>query len=1704
MDRDLGLGGKRRRSESTPIEDLRRHAEAEAAWAPPVRSTPFVESRVPRLPPPEHGLLMWDGPNLNIPIEGVRRHAWVPPPEYVRSTPFIQSPWVHAPRLPREPGPMMWDGPARQDPPSWPHLLPDAPDDDEDEEDEDDEDDPLTANELSEALWAQTHPNLYESMHNGYPVHENFTTQRMRQANWDPFVEVYQHSDDILDRPRGIGPKGYRGGNIFSDAIRSVQNTAQTAVDTIKAPVDRVINTMSGPRVNWSPPAQKTLDANRDRVITGLTIDRKKVDDNLNTALNVVSGNQWNTARSANNLNDVYHVSLRVFLQGPLILRVEKLAVVTLTELNTNNQTANVDSSQAVPSPCHCTFGVFMDNARKAAGDDKFFLYDAFDNNCQDFVLNLLQSNNCLDAASQTFLKQDFSKVVAAQPGYLQGVAHTLTDLGGMGDRFLNGGRCTIDLFRHIPPKTRFSGGAVTTAPPHPTAVHPHAPVPASAPAVGAPPQMQPDEPDDPKAQQIDAVKNGLQGAIESGTSALEMPSNIVSAVDGLDTALNAGAANSWVAPVANYVGDAIAPVLDTAAPILEGISAASEAIAPVLDVLGPVGQAAGAALLLGLDMYNALTDRKRQDYERSIKTASGDLDKAFFIYEAENQKSGMDSDTRFAVKQYLRDHNVKPTRVVAHKMPSESGIQSTWDNISGFMTGNPEKHNDRVYNEETSINAGVPMSVLHYNSKHGIDPTQKEAPWKPAMYNQMSFVLPNIGVKSMNVDHRPKSNAGYDAMIARTNAKMQKTPAFSLKQTPSAAPPAAAPPAAAPPAAAPSLPSAPPAAVSGRFTGNVNGGDFGKGFRASDVSLGAKKTDAAVAKALSGDEVQKAAGGGIKVLRYPDLREFKTWDEFMDCPAKAAAVLFLVESETSGHWIAVFDAPDGPHVFDPIGIALDAERSRISHSERKQLDENEPQLARLLKTTRGPAHVSRVDYQKDTGGVNTCGRWVALRIRHKHLSDTDFADQVHQAVSASGLTPDAWVATEGALRGGHIHAPPPIKDDDGGVLLGVGSYGATFAAPPLYIYGKHRLPKEKMATKQTTWDEGERELRMGKLVEKVDPEFTFTAPALSIHNLDPYDPELEKYKDDNPHFETRWEDDFDNATSAVLVSPFVRGSRKGGWDVFKAMNKEGKKERLGASVSLMSDVLHKLNKAGIVHCDLHYNNIIWDADARKYKIIDFGISGDDDPKPYNQAATDDIVRLITDTNEDIKFGLNEHLDIDTPALHQWSTEADEFLRDHIDNTHATQRRAAKLANKLHRLIDPAQPTLKFGPEDYNEDSDISDTDWDEEFESREKERGEAYGDEDEEEEAETHAGDKRRRESPDVEGGHIHAPPPIKDDDGGVLLGVGAFGATFAHPPLRVPPQRIPHDRLATKATSRSEADKEREFGSILEHVDPESRFTVPVFNVHDLDREDPQFVEFKRDHQDEHGDADAVAVSKFIKGTPRLETHKFYHLPRDEKVARLKAAGDLMSDVLHKLNYHQIYHNDLHSDNMMWDEEAGNYKLIDWGASQYKGAVDGKAETRPWHHPISYDVFQLMHLTADEAASCIKPGEEWDPRIEDWAHETRTKLGPYMQAHHPLIKQREAALLVNKYQRIFDPTTPHLLFDKEDYSYESARESSDDDDDSDILEITTVGQKRRREEETEEYTGSGYHTEECQKARFKLLEKFIKRKQQTRPTQH
>ena len=172
------------------------------------------------------------------------------------------------------------------------------------------------------------------------------------------------------------------------------------------------------------------------------------------------------------------------------------------------------------------------------------------------------------------------------------------------------------------------------------------------------------------------------------------------------------------------------------------------------------------------------------------------------------------------------------------------------------------------------------------------------------------------------------------------------------------------------------------------------------------------RKMDSKIAKALSGDEVNRAAGGGVKIIRYPDLASVSTWADLCSSEAQAAAVLFCVESPTSGHWLAAFTSADGAHVFDPIGVALDAERTYISKGQQALLGETQPQFARLLDTFDGPTHVSKTDYQRNAPGVNTCGRWVALRIKNKNLTDAQFARWVSGSARKAGLDDDSWVVS--------------------------------------------------------------------------------------------------------------------------------------------------------------------------------------------------------------------------------------------------------------------------------------------------------------------------------------------------------------------------------------------------------------------------------------------------------------------------------------------------------------------------------------------------------------------------------------------------------------------------------------------------------------------------------------------------------------------
>jgi hypothetical protein len=90
--------------------------------------------------------------------------------------------------------------------------------------------------------------------------------------------------------------------------------------------------------------------------------------------------------------------------------------------------------------PGNPTLGEFYDKTLKAVGDHQFFTYNAFQQNCQAFIADLLRSNGALTPEAQTFVMQDAQTVIKQLPFYVSKIAQFATDTAGRVRQFFGFG----------------------------------------------------------------------------------------------------------------------------------------------------------------------------------------------------------------------------------------------------------------------------------------------------------------------------------------------------------------------------------------------------------------------------------------------------------------------------------------------------------------------------------------------------------------------------------------------------------------------------------------------------------------------------------------------------------------------------------------------------------------------------------------------------------------------------------------------------------------------------------------------------------------------------------------------------------------------------------------------------------------------------------------------------------------------------------------------------------------------------------------------------------------------------------------------------------------------------------------------------------------------------------------------------------------
>ena len=115
-----------------------------------------------------------------------------------------------------------------------------------------------------------------------------------------------------------------------------------------------------------------------------------------------------------------------------------------------------------------------------------------------------------------------------------------------------------------------------------------------------------------------------------------------------------------------------------------------------------------------------------------------------------------------------------------------------------------------------------------------------------------------------------------------------------------------------------------------------------------------------------------------VKIVRFSDLYKYKTLQELLPKKNSFIVIFFETESYSRGHWVAIFRYNNSFEYYDSYGLTEKEDYSLIPNSTKKDLNEKD-YLKDLFKNNLVIENTK--DFQKWDNKINTCGRWVVVRI---------------------------------------------------------------------------------------------------------------------------------------------------------------------------------------------------------------------------------------------------------------------------------------------------------------------------------------------------------------------------------------------------------------------------------------------------------------------------------------------------------------------------------------------------------------------------------------------------------------------------------------------------------------------------------------------------------------------------------------------------
>lgn len=186
----------------------------------------------------------------------------------------------------------------------------------------------------------------------------------------------------------------------------------------------------------YPPNVKEILNKYGNEVIKGIILKRTPVSSLIVGALDAFSLGKFGNRMKKDDLDNLFHLFMDIYTENNKVISLEKNERVNM--IVNPSRRPNEEIKQVSNIPVGITIIQLMENGHNRMGN-QFFRYDSERNNCQDFLLNVLQASGIGDQSDYEFIKQKTEQLFKGL-SFLKGLAHTATDLGAIANKIFQGG----------------------------------------------------------------------------------------------------------------------------------------------------------------------------------------------------------------------------------------------------------------------------------------------------------------------------------------------------------------------------------------------------------------------------------------------------------------------------------------------------------------------------------------------------------------------------------------------------------------------------------------------------------------------------------------------------------------------------------------------------------------------------------------------------------------------------------------------------------------------------------------------------------------------------------------------------------------------------------------------------------------------------------------------------------------------------------------------------------------------------------------------------------------------------------------------------------------------------------------------------------------------------------------------------------------